>query len=414
MIMYDESLAILKKMSVKYPHTQTETIQLNQSVGRILAEDIVAAENNPPFDNSAMDGFAVNVAALDSESERSGDWIPVQTLISAGDSNISVKKVFSAIQIMTGAPIPDAYFDSVVRVEDVEQKKDGSGNEFIRLKTKPKIGDNIRRKGEDTKIGDILFTKGMRISNEHLLSLATQGIYLLKVKKAISVGILSTGKEIVPHDTKELRPGQIRNSTGVYLEAATSVPSLKVRNCGIIQDDPDLYVQELKKIFDDDCDILISTGAVSMGVHDFVRPVLENLGAEIHFHKCAIRPGKPVLFASLNHKGRIRFIFGVPGNPVSTAVGFKFFVKPFLDFLLLGSTEIPIKAILDSDTKKPEGLKCFFKAKVDFQHPETRVEALQGQASFMVSPLIRSNAWVVFPESGTIVRKGTKVEVYTL
>lgn len=105
----------------------------------------------------------------------------------------------------------------------------------------------------------------------------------MKVKKAINVGILSTGKRIVPHHTKELRPGQIRNSTGVYLEAAISVPSLKVRNYGIIQDDPDLYVQELKKIFDDDCDILISTGAVSMGVHDFVRPVLENLGAKFTF-----------------------------------------------------------------------------------------------------------------------------------
>ncbi len=414
MIMYDESIAILKEMSEKFPFTQTETVQLPQSVGRILAEDLVAVENNPPFDNSAMDGFAVNVAALEKANEERGGWIPVQTLISAGDRNISVKKVFSAIQIMTGAPVPDAYFDSVVRVEDAEQKKDVSGNELIRLKVIPQIGDNIRRIGEDTKIGDILYTKGMRISNEQLLPLATQGFSLLKVKKAINVGILSTGKEIVPHDTKELRPGQIRNSTGVYLEAVLSGSSLKIRNHGIIQDDPDLYIQELKSIFDNECDVLISTGAVSMGIHDFVRPALENLGAEIHFHKCAIRPGKPVLFASINYNGRIRFIFGVPGNPVSTAVGFKFFVKPFLDFLLLGSTEKPIKAILNSDTKKPEGLKCFFKAKVDFQSPKTSVEALKGQASFMVSPLIRSNAWVVFPESGSIVKKGTEVEVFTL
>lgn len=414
MISYDDSLKILNEVSNKHPHVQVEVVQLSHAVGRILAKDIVAIENNPPFDNSAMDGFAVNFASIKNRIDITKKWIPVQALVCAGDVDIKTDKNSSAVEIMTGAPIPGPYFDTVVRVEDVDQMKDEFGNKLIRLKSSPVVGENIRRSGEDTKIGDVLFVKGMRISNEHLLALATQGFSQLEVKKQIKIAVLSTGKEIVPHETKELRLGQIRNSTGVYLEAALSDSSLKIENYGIIQDDPDQYVQKVKSIFNDESDILISTGAVSMGVHDFVRSALESIGADVHFHKCAIRPGKPVLFASFNYKNRTRFIFGVPGNPVSTAVGLKFFIKPFIDLLLTGNTEKPRRAVLSSDTKKPDGLRCFFKAKLSLDGPEARVESMKGQASFMVSPLIHSNAWVVFSETGSCVKKGTEVEVFDL
>ncbi len=414
MISYDECLKILKEVAIKNPQVQVEEVQLSQAVGRILAKEIVALENNPPFDNSAMDGFAVNFASINNRADIAKEWIPVQALVCAGDADITTVKNEGAVEIMTGAPIPDSYFDSVIRVEDVEQMKDSFGNKLIQLKSIPLIGKNIRRSGEDTKVGDLLFAKGMRISNEHLLALATQGYSRIQVKRQIKVAILSTGKEIVSHETKELSPGQIRNSTGVYLEAALVSPSLKIENHGIIQDDPGEYLEKVKNIFADECDILISTGAVSMGVHDFVRPALESIGANVHFHKCAIRPGKPVLFASFNYKNRTRFIFGLPGNPVSTAVGLKFFIKPFIDLLLTGNTEKPMRAVLSADTKKPEGLRCFFKAKVNLDDPEARVESLKGQSSFMVSPLIHSNAWVVFSEAGSLVKKGTEVEVFNL
>ncbi|HMN67745.1 MAG TPA: molybdopterin molybdotransferase MoeA [Bdellovibrionales bacterium] len=414
MISYDESLKILNEMSVRHPHHRSEGVSLSQAVGRILAGDIVAIEDNPPFDNSAMDGFAVNTASVGSEIDLTKKWIPVQTLISAGDTDVNADKGKGAVEIMTGAMVPDPYFDAVVRVEDVDQSRDEFGNKMIRLKSNPVVGENIRRAGEDTRIGDTLLSKGMRISNEHLLALATQGFSRLEVKRKIKVAILSTGKEIVPFETKDLRLGQIRNSTGPYLEASLLDPSLEVKSRGIIQDDPDLYIQELKNIFSDDCDILISTGAVSVGVHDFVRPALESIGAKIHFHKCAIRPGKPILFGSVCFGNRTRFIFGVPGNPVSTAVGLRFFIKPFIDLLLTGRREKPMRAVLISDTKKPEGLKCFFKAKMNLDGPEARVESLKGQSSFMVSPLIQSNAWVVFPETGSYVKRGTEVEVFNL
>lgn len=414
MITYDESLQILKAAAESHCSGGTEETPLLQAVGRVLAEDIFAREMSPPFDNSAMDGFAVNVDSYKNILRSGKDVIPVQSLVSAGDGDFSSIKKQGAIEIMTGAPIPSPYFDAVVRVEDVVQTRDEIGNRCLRISQIPVVGENIRRSGEDSKIGSKLLAKGQKIINEHILVLATQGIEKVKVKERIKVGILSTGKEIVGYESKTLGPGQIRNSTGVYLEAALSAPIYDVKNYGIIQDDQSIYIRHLKAIFEDENDILISTGAVSMGVYDFVRPALESIGAKIHFHKCAIRPGKPILFASFFFKEKTRFIFGIPGNPISTAVGLKFFLKPFVDLLFTGSVDQPIKVKLESDTKKPLGLKCFFKAKLKTIGEESVVEALPGQASFMVSPLAHANAWVVFPEEGSIVEKGTKVEVYTL
>lgn len=414
MISYSESLQILEEVAQTHTGELAEEVVLAQSVDRVLAEDLWARENNPPFDNSAMDGFAINTAAIADLAVASNNWIPVQTRIGAGDTAFHVEPLEGAVEIMTGAPLPNPYYDSVVRVECVQVKENQQGQKMIRLNSKPLLGENIRRTGEDTKVGDLLLCKGERVSHQHLLVLATQGISRLKVKKQIKIGILSTGKEIVDVERKELRFGQIRNSTGVYLESALSSPLYEVKNCGISQDDEASYLAMIQELFDEDVELLISTGAVSMGVYDFVRPALESIGAKIHFHKCAIRPGKPILLASVDHKGKTRFIFGLPGNPISTLVGFRFFIRPFIDFLLQCKPETPFTAVLASDTKKPEGLKCFFKAKMFADGPKTMVESFRGQSSFMVSPLLQSNAWVVLPEEGTLIRAGTHVEVFTL
>lgn len=411
MISYGESLKILKDIAKLYRSDLEEEVSIDKSIGRVLTEDIFAQENNPSFDNSAMDGFAVNTTAT---SILVNSWIPVKALIGAGDPALEIQKIEGAVEIMTGASIPSAYYDSVVRVEDVEVKTDPSGKKMIRLSVPPKLRDNIRIAGEDTKVGDKLLSKGQVISCQHLLVLATQGISRVKVKRKIEIGILSTGKEIVDYHSKELQFGQIRNSTGVYLESSLVSPLFKVSNYGIIQDEQGLYIERIKKIFENDIELLISTGAVSMGVYDFVKPALESIGAKVHFHKCAIRPGKPILFATVVYNQKVRFIFGVPGNPISTLVGLKFFIRPFLATLLDCETERPLLAVLASDTKKPDGLKCFFKAKVFSEGVETKVEPLKGQASFMVSPLLQSNAWVVFPEEGSLMKRGTQVEVFNL
>ncbi|NJM09502.1 MAG: molybdopterin molybdotransferase MoeA [Bdellovibrionaceae bacterium] len=414
MILYNDSLQILEEAARDYIDSFVEEVALAQSVERILAEDLRARENSPAFDNSAMDGFAVNTEAMATQINSTNDWIPVQATIGAGDTDFKIEGLRDAVEIMTGAPIPDSYFDSVVRIEDVQVEAGAQGKKLIKLKSKPVLGGNIRRAGADTREGDLLLSKGDRVSCKHLLVLASQGISRLKVKKPIKIGILSTGKEIVEYETDELRFGQIRNSTGVYLEAALANASCAVKNYGIVRDKQELYIESVRRIFNEDVDILVSTGAVSMGAYDFVKPALKSIGAEIRFHKCAIRPGKPILFATIVHDSKTRFIFGVPGNPISTMVGLKFFIKPFIDLLLKGKPERPLIAVLATDTKKPEGLRCFYKAKVFSDGPEAEVESLKEQGSFMVKPLLKSNAWVVFPEEGTLVKRGTPVEVFSL
>jgi molybdopterin molybdotransferase len=160
----------------------------------------------------------------------------------------------------------------------------------------------------------------------------------------------------------------------------------------------------------------VTTGAVSMGKHDFIKDALVDCGARIHYHKVAIRPGKPGLFAELPARALSPgpVVFGVPGNPVSTVVGLRFFIGPYLRALRGLSPERPRRAYLETATPKPNGLKCFFKARVTEKLDATSVRALAGQPSFMVSPLLKSNAWVVFPEQDSMVPEGTAVDVYAL
>jgi molybdopterin molybdotransferase len=261
---------------------------------------------------------------------------------------------------------------------------------------------------------------GQVIELSHLMALATLGFSRVCVARMPNIALISTGRELVDPSSPRLQPGQIRNSTGLYLKKYFESLHHPITECGTVSDDPEDYLKRLTQALDSGAEVVISTGAVSMGKFDFVKPALEKLGAKIHFHKCAIRPGKPILFASGNWRGKTVFFFGVPGNPVSTAVGLRFFVRPFLDHMLGiqtgdGSVADGIalrSARLINDFKKPEGLRCFFKA-IERVSPngETLVEALPGQASFMVSPLLKANSWVVFPESGSSAKAGSMVEV---
>lgn len=409
MISYQQGLDTLLDMAKKQL-LETEIIELENSVGRVLSQDILATEASPPFDNSAMDGFALQEAIFKNWKEGAEITVDVGACVAAGDQVYDQYSKHLAVEIMTGAAIPSDKFFAVVKIEDVLVFSDG-GQKKITLFSKPSSGENIRRAGEDFKVGQMLLEAGTQIQHQHILALATLGVSQLSVAKKINIAIASTGKELVDCKTKKLSPGQIRNSTGLYLESYLTDHYFTVLNKGIIADDIQSYQSNLKQAFDEGADVFISTGAVSMGIYDFVRPALEQLGAHICFHKCAIRPGKPILFATLQYKGRSRFIFGVPGNPVSTAVGLRFFIMPFLRCLQKQEPLSPVFAVLDQDVKKPMGLKCFFKAELKQSCGENKVLSLPGQASFMVSPLLKSNAWVVFPEQAEKIERGSKVEV---
>lgn len=390
MISYEEAITIILTLGKKHL-LPDETVSLENSTGRISAAAITAARANQPFDNSAMDGFALRTEDLNHASNDNPVSLEMIGHVAAGGTLASrAPSRGQCYEIMTGAPLPPGC-DSVVPVEKTE--KDVKGR--ISFKSPAQQGDNIRLTGADFNVGDKVLDACTLIQPEHVLTLATLGIGKIKVVKKPRAAVFSTGLEIVDDMNAELKPGQIYNSTGPYLRAI--LPRMGVEQVfrATIHDDADLFETKLKEAVKTGCDVIISTGAVSAGVHDFIPSVLKRMGAEVFFHKVSIRPGKPIFFAKLPNGGP--FFFGLPGNPVSTAVGLRFFVQPLLRALQNLPPEQMAHARLKKEHKaKKSDLRFFLRASVNTAN---EAEIIEDQQSFKVNPFVRSDAWVVIPEN---------------
>lgn len=399
MIPYEEAI---QRMVSKLPVPEIEPISISESLGRISASDILSRENIPSFNNSAMDGFAFRYA--DKKVLTPSNQFKVIGVIAAGDDVTQLKSTQQdeAWEIMTGASMPFDC-DSVIKVEDTQRDGD-----VVVFTQSPKCGTHVRKAGEDFSVGDLVVKQGTRIFPEHVMALAALGVEALPAVRRPRVGVISTGAELTSRGP--LTPGKIRNSTAPYLMGELVSLGTEAKFLGSNSDDPREFLRVLKTQIEEKVDIVISTGAVSMGKYDFVATALRDLGAEILFHKTAIRPGKPLLFARF---GKTAF-FGVPGNPVSTAVAVRFFVEPYLRALRGEQPEVGQLMKLKNGIKKPEGLRCFFKAKSVLDGDNSSVEVLPGQESFKVSPLLAANSWVVLPEAGSWVEAGEKVRVFGL
>ncbi|OFZ56790.1 MAG: hypothetical protein A2428_12370 [Bdellovibrionales bacterium RIFOXYC1_FULL_54_43] len=418
MIAYGEALEGIRRSAEKNARFRSaEECPLEEAVGRVLQEELRSAENVPGFANSAMDGFAVRAEETVSASYAKPVRLRVVGSIAAGEvPRASVEPGQKTCwEIMTGAAVPAA-FDSVVKIENVELIKSIQDQpEEILLFSPVDRGAHVRQPGEDFERGTRVASSGAVILPRHVVVLASLGVAKLKVARKVRVAVISTGSEL-SGISEALQPGKIRNSTGPFLRAALSEIDSEVTLSAEIQDNPEEFRGLLDGILRaDNAEVIITTGAVSMGRHDFIADTLRAMGATIRFHKVAIRPGKPVLFAEFPNRERPLVLFGLPGNPVSTVVGMRFFVEPYLRGLLQREEERAECAILSADVPKPEGLRCFFKARVGTDASGHSIATvLPGQASFMVSPLLQANAWAVLPEQGTQIRKGTLVQVFAM
>ncbi len=410
MIQFSEAMTILKTLAQECK-LEKETISLEIADGRICSRDILSPEAVPSFDNSAMDGFAIKSKDTEGASENNPIKIPIHSIIAAGDSIPSCSQSIRAMEIMTGAPVPEG-LDAVIKIEDVKFLKE---TKEIVIKSHVPVENNIRKKGEDYQIGQMVLPKGSLIRAESMMALASLGIDQVPVYKIPVCAVLSTGKELASYHTKNLQSGMIRNSTAIYLKTALTHLGAKVAQVKTMGDEIEIFKNYLFETLNSEIDILVTTGAVSMGKFDFIAPTLKEVGGEILFHKVAIRPGKPILVAKIPRVGRNPLvIFGMPGNPISSAVGFRFFLTPFFREL---HGQMPEKALtikLAQTTLKPKGLSCFYKAKLESLDSGLGIRPLKQQASFMVSPLVKSNAWVVFPENGKQIDKDQEVAVYPL
>jgi molybdopterin molybdotransferase len=393
---YADALCIVQAVSTRLP---TQPCSMAACLGRVLAASVVSNAALPPFDNSAMDGFALRGDSVVS----AGTELDIEGEQAAGDGVASAHD--GAWEIMTGARLPDG-LDRVIPVEQTERLSPSR----IRLLADVTPAQNVRHAGSDVRQGETVIAAGTTLAPHHLMLLAALGISKVSVAERPRVAILCTGRELVDDPAQPLAPGQIRNSNGPFLAARLPLAGAEVVHVETVGDDAAAFEAALRRALDAGAKVIISSGAVSMGRYDFVPQALEHIGAETLFHKVAIRPGKPLLFARLTGNA---LLFGLPGNPIAVAVGLRFFVEPALRVMLGLSPDSPHRIPLFNAYNKKPRLRFHLKSRLRLDgEGRLAVEVLGGQESYRIRPLSDANAWAVVPAEVDTLAAGSLVDVY--
>lgn len=393
MISYDDAIAMVRAEGAAR-RLEGRRVAVTAAVGRVLGADATARIDHPRFEGSSMDGLAVRAADLPGT-------LRVGERIAAGRAEPVPPVVPGTCHaIMTGAKLPEGA-DAVVPIEKVVMQPDGRA----RIDGAVGVGDFIRRAGSDYRAGDLVLAAGTEVTADHLLALTTLGITELEVARPPRITLFTTGAEVVA--SGELGPTEIYDATGPFLEAQLNGGGCVVERRRV-GDDPEAFRSMVERA---SADVVISTGAVSMGDHDFVPDVLRSLRAEVLFHRVAIRPGKPILLARL--PSGTPFV-GLPGNPASSAVGFRFFLRPLLDAMRGRPPERSRPAVLTHAYRKGDvPLRCFVRAR-ERTGPDgvRRVEILPEQASFRVRPYAESDGWVIVDSNANELPEASTVQTF--
>lgn len=397
MLSYQEALA---KVLDSVPEPRTIRVPLAVSQGHVLAETVYSDLDLPPFDKSFMDGYALRARDVRSVPRR---LRLVGTMLAGTSQTFSVGSG-QAVQIMTGAPVP-AGADAVQMVEKT-QRVDQDTIEILELVAP---GDHIAPQASEVKSGSVVLEPGRVVGPAEIAVLATFGQIEVTVFAAPRVVILATGDEIVELDQKPAF-GQIRNSNAHMLLAQCLTLPVEANVFPVVADDPQAVRQALDRALV--YDVVIFSGGVSMGEHDFVHRVLAQSGVKISFHKARIKPGKPILVGRHND----RMIFGLPGNPVSSFVTFELFVRAALRQWLgfQRKSLVQIRARLVKDVRQKPGRTFFKPARVVWRGQDFWVEPIQTRGSADIVAFSRANGLLVIPADVTLQSKGSLVDVLLL
>lgn len=386
---------------------QQESVPLEDAVGRIASCDLASPKSTPEHDTSAMDGYAIRSQATTAASLENPAVFRIHGTVAAGDDPrhlVAVPDgdgVEPCVEIMTGGIFPDGApeFDACVKVEDtLLATARGRGCERYVLVTKP-VNPNANRRfaGNDIGKGDVIVRRGESIRLSHLMPLASVGFESAPVLRKLRVGVFSTGKELVRGK------GGAADVNGPYLTAALRGMAVDADFLGTLDDDPATLQYHLQREADSALyDVILTSGAVSVGKFDFVRQVLDRMSAEIVFHGLAIRPGHPVLFALVPSADRKTAFFGLPGNPGAAAACFRFLVVPYLRSTQGQGLEQAEMARLrrspDHNRHKNMGpgheLDSFRHGVLEAINGELVVEATEQQSPAKLWPFIRANSWI--------------------
>ena len=382
----------------------SEVIQLTDTLGRVLAEDIYSPSNIPGFDNSAMDGYALRSLDSSGAACNKPKILEVIDECKAGDISRKQIKHNQAIRIMTGAMIPHGA-DCVIMVENTNKIRI-ENKDFVEILSEVGRGENIRRSAEDIKKGELVIRKGTVLQPSHIGILASLGISNVNVSRKPKIAILATGDELVDVGEK-LKPGKLHSSNTYTLYTQIKKRGGIPKNLGIAKDTPHQLEKKIQRGLD--CDMILTSGGVSVGDYDLVKDVLAKMGTDIRFWKVAMRPGKPLVF------GHIRSIpiFGLPGNPVSSMVSFELFVMPAI-LKMLGQNQDgrkEVEAVLEEDITKKKGLRYFLRARTFWQNGTYHTLTTGAQGSGILKSMALANSLIVLPEDKEVSNKGKKVTV---
>jgi molybdopterin molybdotransferase len=372
-------------------------VALVDALGAVLTEDAVADRDVPPFRNSAMDGYAVRGADV----KESGVTLRVVGAVAAGSLPERSVGAGEAMRIMTGAPMPEGA-DTVVRVEDTD-----NGAEVVTINTATPKGVAVRQAGEDLRRGEVVLPHGTVLRHAEIGVLASIGRGKVNVVRRPNVAVLSTGDELVDIDL-EPGPGQIRDANRHALSAAVRATGAAAFDIGIARDTAD----DLRHALGNAAfgDVVVTSGGVSVGDHDHVKPVVDAMG-QMDFWSIALRPGRPLAFGELRTKRGAVPIFGLPGNPVSALLTFELFVRPAL-LKMSGRTKLHrprVQARLLDRIDKPVGLRTFARGIYDAAAGTVRSTGPQG--SGILRSMSLANCLIDLPEPLSAAQPGDAVSV---
>lgn len=383
-----------------------ESIRLRHALGRVLAEDVTSPIEHPPWDNSSMDGYAVRAADVVAASIEHPIALPVLETIAAGQRPARRVEPGTASRIMTGAPIPEGA-DSVIRVEDTD-----GGTARVEIRDARDAGRNVRPRGEDLQIGALAVARGEALGPAQIGVLASVGAVTISVHRRPRVAVLSSGDELVDVDQFEAvrRGDRIVSSNSYTLAASVRELGAEVVDLGIVADDPNAYTDRLRSALD--CDLLITSGGVSVGAFDFTKDVLAALGAELHLWRVRMRPGAPLGFGML---GKMPWL-GLPGNPVSALVTFELFGRPLIR-TLRGERSV-FRRTIDVRTRDDITLAAplthFMRAIVDWDADGPTARLTGPQGSGLLTSMALANALLVVPQDRMSVRAGETLKALLL
>ena len=379
-------------------------VPLSEACGLVLAQDIVAQEDIPPFDNSAMDGFALlskNSKLVNGQPAH----LRVTGEIAAGYVASSAVEDGTAMRIMTGAPVPPGA-DTIIQVELTRSA--GPDSPWVEVLEEVAPGNNIRPAGEDIQRGQTVLTQGTEIGAWEIGILATLGWASVPVIRRPRVAILGTGDEVVDIG-ESLQPGKIRNSNSYLLEAAVRQAGAEAHRLGVARD----TVESLREKFSEAMtyDLILTSGGVSVGDFDLVKKIMQEQG-NIDFWRINMRPGKPVAFGYIGEAP----LLGLPGNPVSTAVTFELFGRPLIR-KMLGHTRL-LKPQIDVIVKDGVGDRAmrrhYVRAHVTWQDGRFIAHTTGNQGSHVMTSLLNANAFVIVPEGGVVIQPGDTAKAMML